>query len=173
MRAPIFHGNVVVSNLPDGFSAVQLAALFDEFGLVLGAEIDRNRRDRGSVILAPEPAVEKAIETLCGQIVAAKKLKVSRAPVPQRRERPASTYNAAPSERPRSSEQIQEAIRKFRGASSDADYTTPQPAAAPVRQVVVEYRKTRRIEIPPRAPLASRSGAAVSADARPLAAIDR
>jgi RNA recognition motif-containing protein len=172
MRAPIFHGNVVVSNLPDGFSAVQLAALFDEFGLVLGAEIDRNRRDRGSVILAPEPAVDKAIETLCGQILAAKKLKVARAPAPQRRERPASTHNAVPAERPRSPEQIQEAIRKFRG-TSDADYTTPLPPAAPARQVVVEYRKTRRIEIPPRAPLASRSAAAVSADARPLAAIDR
>lgn len=171
MRAPIFHGNIVVSNLPDGFSAVQLAALFDEFGLVLGAEIDRNRRDRGSVILAPEPAVDRAIEALSGQILAAKKLKLARAPAPQRRERPASTRNAAPSERPRSPEQIQEAIRKFRETSDPAS-AAPAPAAAPARQVVVEYRKTRRIEIPRRAPLASRSGAAVSADARPLAAID-
>jgi RNA recognition motif-containing protein len=171
MRAPIFHGNIVVSNLPDGFSAVQLAALFDEFGLVLGAEIDRTRRDRGSVILAPEPAVDKAIAMLSGQIIAAKKVKVVRAPAPQRRERPASMHNGAPSERPRSPEQIQEAIRKFRG-SSDPASATPVPPAAPARQVVVEYRKTRRIEIPRRAPLASRSGAAVSADPRPLAAID-
>jgi hypothetical protein len=64
MRAPHFHGNIVVSNLPGEFTASELAALFDDFGLVLGAQMDRTRAGKGSIILAPEPAVARAIEAL-------------------------------------------------------------------------------------------------------------
>ena len=151
MRVPNFHGNVVVSNLPEGFTAVQLAALFDDFGLVLGAEMDRNRVRRGSIILAPEPAVAKAIEALNGQPLAERTLKVARAPVlPKRVPRPPQA--AAPA---RSPERIAEAIRKFRATSDDAAIPAAVPTV-PVRQVVVEYRKTRRFEIPPRAAMAAR-----------------
>jgi hypothetical protein len=53
MRAPHFQGNIVVSNLPGEFTAGELAALFDDFGLVLGAQMDRARAGKGSIILAP------------------------------------------------------------------------------------------------------------------------
>ena len=33
----IFRGNIVVSNLPEAFGDEDLAALFDPYGLVLGA----------------------------------------------------------------------------------------------------------------------------------------
>ena len=161
MRAPNFHGNVVVSNLPEGFNAVQLAALFDDFGLVLGAEMDRNRVGRGSIILAPEPAVVNAIAALNGQILAARKLKVARAPAVVKRPKSASRPPLA-AQAARPPERIAEAIRKFRAQSEETAQTAPLAASvplvppAPQRQVVVEYRKTRRFEIPPRVPMAAR-----------------
>ena len=161
MRAPQFHGNIVVSNLPEGFTAVELASLFDDFGLVLGAEMDRRRARQGSIILAPEPAVAKAIEALHGQTLAERKLKVVRAPAPVRKPKPANAaprpLRPAPSAEPVqpksyvAPDQIVDAIRRFRG---DAE-GTPVAATAP-RQVVVEYRKTRRFEIPPRAAVGAR-----------------
>jgi RNA recognition motif-containing protein len=153
MRAPNFHGNVVISNLPEGFTAVELAALFDDFGLVLGAEMDRNRARQGSIILAPEPAVAKAIEALNGQLLADRALKVVRAPAVPKRAKPAARPSR-PSEPARAPEHIAEAVRRFR-SMPDAAAAAPMPAA-PTRQVVVEYRKTRRFEIPPRAPMAAR-----------------
>src|SRR6202046_2589322 len=93
MGAPHFHGNIVVSNLPEGLTAVELASLFDDFGLVLGAEMDRRRARQGSIMLAPEPAVAKAIDALHGQSLAERKLKVVRAPPPVKKPKPA---NAAP-----------------------------------------------------------------------------
>jgi len=165
MRTPQFHGNIVVSNLPEGFTAVELASLFDDFGLVLGAEMDRRKARQGSIMLAPEPAVAKAIEALHGQTLAERKLKVLRAPPPVKKPKPANAAPrpfrpmavagaaAAPAEpvQPRSyvaPDQLADAIRRFRGAEGEA--AASAPAAAP-RQVVVEYRKTRRFEIPPRA----------------------
>jgi hypothetical protein len=173
MRTPNFHGNVVVSNLPEGFTAVELAALFDDFGLVLGAEMDRSRARQGSLILAPEPAVVKAIEALNGQILAERALKVARAPVLPKRSKPAGAraarppqpIAAAPMEAPRPA--VGDAVHRFRSTLGTASAAhgeaiagepmemAPVPAA-PARQVVVEYRKTRRIEIPPRPPLAAR-----------------
>jgi RNA recognition motif-containing protein len=173
MRAPQFHGNVVVSNLPEGFTAVELASLFDDFGLVLGAEMDRRRARQGSIILAPEPAVAKAIEALHGQTLAERKLKVVRAPAPVKKPKPANaaprTPRPAPAAaapevpreplRPRSyvaPDQIADAIRRFRGDDAPAEAgQSGTPAGAP-RQVVVEYRKTRRIELPPRAAAGAR-----------------
>jgi RNA recognition motif-containing protein len=169
MRAPQFHGNVVVSNLPEGFTAVELASLFDDYGLVLGAEMDRRRARQGSIILAPEPAVAKAIEALHGQTLAERKLKVVRAPAPVKKPKPANAaprparpvpvaVAAAPAEpvQPRAyvaPDQIADAIRRFRGSADGAPVAT---APAAPRQVVVEYRKTRRIEIPPRPAMAAR-----------------
>ena len=101
--------------------------------------------------MAPEPAVAKAIEALNGRSLAERKLKVARAPaLPKRAPRPLQPMAPA-----RSPERIAEAIRKFRAGSPDAANPTPVPAV-PVRQVVVEYRKTRRFEIPPRAAVAAR-----------------
>lgn len=157
MRAPNFHGNIVVSNLPEGFTAVELASLFDDFGLVLGAEMDRNHARKGSLMLAPESAVEKALEALNGRTLADRALKVVRAPAPVKRAKPAARPAAprpAVDTRPaRSSEHVAEAVRRFRASDDESPVAA---SAAPTRQVVVEYRKTRRFELPPRAPIAAR-----------------
>ena len=155
MRAPNFHGNIVVSNLPEGFTAVELAALFDDFGLVLGAEMDRHRARQGSIMLAPEPAVAKAIEALNGQLLAERKLKVARAPAVVKRPKAAARPQPVAASAP-APERIAEAIRRFRTVSSDDAVLAAPQAPAAARPVVVEYRKTRRFEIPPRAPMAAR-----------------
>jgi RNA recognition motif-containing protein len=142
MRIPSFNGNVIVSNLAEGFTAGELAALFDDYGLVLGAVVNRSNADgtlRGMVILAPEPAVDLAITSLNGREVAARKLKVRRAP-------PAAPKPA----KPKSPEQIAEAVRVFRSLPNDQP-VVPLAPPAPVRKVIVEYRSTRRFEIPSRA----------------------
>jgi RNA recognition motif-containing protein len=151
MRAPHFHGNIVVSNLPREFTATELAALFDDFGLVLGAQMDRAKAGKGSIILAPEPAVARAIEALNGQVLAGRTLKIGHAPAPSRRVKSASPPVRAVE--PAGAERIAEAIRRFR-ATSDATPAVVPPT--PTRSVVVEYRKTRRVEIPPRMPMAAR-----------------
>jgi hypothetical protein len=160
MRAPNFHGNIIVSNLPEGFTAVELAGLFDDFGLVLGAEMARNKARQGSLMLAPESAVEKAIEALNGQTLADRALKLVRAPAPVKRAKPARPAFQRPSVAPTASveraapEHVAEAVRRFRALDGDSPATSA--TAAPARQVVVEYRKTRRFELPPRAPIAAR-----------------
>ncbi len=85
MRGAQFKGNIIVTNMPEDFTGATLAALFDEFGLVLGAVIERPhgneaRALRGMVSLAPPSAVEAAIEKLDGQVLGARHLKVRKAP---------------------------------------------------------------------------------------------
>lgn len=106
----IFRGNIVVSNLPEGFGDEDLAALFDPYGLVLGARIDRDHPDpvqarRGVVALAPSDRVEEAVGAVNGQRIDSYKLKVRRLPDPPKptpkpkappRPRPARTEAAAP-----------------------------------------------------------------------------
>ena len=154
MRAPHFHGNIVVSNLPGEFTASELAALFDDFGLVLGAQMDRTRAGKGSIILAPEPAVARAIEALTGQVLAGRTLKIGRAPAPPKRVKVAAPP-VRTTERPSvGPDRIAEAIRRFRAAPDATPAVTHTPV--PTRSVVVEYRKTRRVEIPPRISIAAR-----------------
>ncbi|MEA2753987.1 MAG: recognition motif [Aliidongia sp.] len=150
MRAPNFHGNIVVSNLPGEFTATELAALFDDFGLVLGAQIDRAKAGKGSIILAPEPAVARAIAALNGQVFAGRTLKIAHAPAPPKRVKSAPRPVRAPE--PADADRIAEAIRRFRATSDSPPVVVP----VPTRSVVVEYRKTRRVEIPPRMPMAAR-----------------
>jgi RNA recognition motif-containing protein len=76
-----FKGNITVGNLPESFTDEELAALFDEHGLVLGARIDRDHSDpvqarRGRVALAPASAVERAVKALNNTRVNDCKLKV-------------------------------------------------------------------------------------------------
>jgi RNA recognition motif-containing protein len=105
MRPAPFKGNIIVWNIPDDFTETQLATLFDEHGLVLGAKIDRfpeepGRTARGLVDLAPAKAVEAAIEALDGFRVEARKLKVRKVPDPApqpRKERPAAAVSRSPS----------------------------------------------------------------------------
>lgn len=84
MRAVVFKGNVVVTNLPVDWTAEQLADLFDQYGLVLGAKIerwhDRPGGGQGSIDMAPDTSVDKAIEALNGTVVGGSKITVKRAP---------------------------------------------------------------------------------------------
>lgn len=90
MRAAPFKGNIVVTNMPEDFTGSALAALFDDFGLVIGAVIERPNGDearapRGIVALAPPSAVEAAIQTLDGQVIGSRHLKVRKAPEPPKK----------------------------------------------------------------------------------------
>jgi RNA recognition motif-containing protein len=90
MRAAQFKGNIVVTNMPENFTGAALAALFDDYGLVLGAVIERaqgatERAPRGLVSLAPPSAVETAIQSLDGQVIDSRHLKVRKAPEPKKR----------------------------------------------------------------------------------------
>jgi hypothetical protein len=90
MRAAQFKGNIVVTNMPENFTGAALAALFDDYGLVLGAVIehphgDVERAPRGLVSLAPPSAVETAIQSLDGQVIDSRHLKVRKAPEPKKR----------------------------------------------------------------------------------------
>lgn len=85
MRAAPFRGNIVVTNMPEDFTGAALASLFDDFGLVIGAVIehphgDQTRAPRGLVSLAPPSAVEVAIQSLDGQVLGSRHLKVRKAP---------------------------------------------------------------------------------------------
>ena len=48
MRAAQFKGNIVVTNMPENFTGSALAALFDDYGLVLGAVIEERRGQPGA-----------------------------------------------------------------------------------------------------------------------------
>src|SRR5271168_3162563 len=87
MRPAPFKANIIIWNIPEDFTDGQLAALFDDYGLVVGAKIDRwpnepGRTARGLVDLAPAKAVDTAIEALDGSRIEQHKLKVRRVPEP-------------------------------------------------------------------------------------------
>lgn len=93
MRAAPFRGNIVVTNMPEDFTGAALASLFDDFGLVIGAVIehphgDQTRPPRGLVSLAPPSAVETAIQSLDGQVIGSRHLKVRKAPEAPKRTGP-------------------------------------------------------------------------------------
>jgi len=90
MRMAPFKGNIVVTNMPENFTGSALAALFDDFGLVIGAVIERPNGDearalRGLVSLAPPSAVEAAIQSLDGRVIDSRHLKVRKAPEPKKK----------------------------------------------------------------------------------------
>jgi hypothetical protein len=100
-----FRGNIVVSNLPEGFGDEDLAGLFDTYGLVLGARIDRDHPDpvqarRGVVALAPSDRVEEAVQAMNGHRIDTYKLKVRKLPEPppkpQRKPQAAMRLSAPP-----------------------------------------------------------------------------
>jgi len=132
MRPVPFKGNIIVWNIPADFTEGQLATLFDEHGLVLGAKIDRfpeepGRTARGLIDLAPAKAVDAAIEALDGFRVEAHKLKVRKVPeaAPKpRKERPVVAGAAASRTPLHSPLRVEETVR------------------APVapRRPIVEYR---------------------------------
>jgi RNA recognition motif-containing protein len=164
MRPPVFKGNVIVSNLANHVTAGDLADLFDQFGLVLGAKIDRwHDRPGGSqglVDLAPDTAVDKAIEALNGEVFESQKLTVKRVPKQEPRKPAAKSAPRAASPRaaaPPAAEPAPRVRERLAPATPTFDVPAAPPAApARMRQVVVEYRApTRRVAIPPRSPKAA------------------
>jgi RNA recognition motif-containing protein len=102
MRTAPFRGNIVVTNMPENFTGSALAALFDDFGLVIGAVIERPNGDearalRGLVSLAPPSAVEAAIQSLDGRVIDSRHLKVRKAPEPKKKAPGARSSGAKPS----------------------------------------------------------------------------
>ena len=138
MRAARFKGNIVVTNMPEDFTSSALAALFDDFGLVLGAVIEQPEGDsprppRGLVSLAPPSAVEAAIESLDGKVISARHLKVRKVP-----EKPKKAPGAAKKPAP--------AKRALRVPSSRAAMAAPADDFAPppvvVRRTPIVERRT-------------------------------
>lgn len=142
MRAPRFKGNVIIWNLPPEFTASDVAALFDDYGLVLGATVKRwddapDRGPRGLVDLAPEPAVRRAIEALDGSTVGTRKIKVRRvqeAVKPPASPRPVA--RPAPQTRPVVVERKSSVERKL--------VLADRKLAAERNGPIVEYRTPRR-----------------------------
>jgi RNA recognition motif-containing protein len=103
MRRANFQGNVLVSNLPEEITPAELAALFDDYGLVLGAMIRQIPSNAGQIplgiiALAPEAGADRAIEALHGTLLGTRKLKVQKArPRPKS---PKSPVTAAAIEQP-------------------------------------------------------------------------
>jgi RNA recognition motif-containing protein len=127
MRQDKMRGNVFVANLPDGYTDEQLAAAFDDFGLVLTAYLARDPetsqpKNYGLVDIAPARAAEEAIAALNGKDLGGRKVKV-RAADPDmalNSPRPQRARPAAPRPAPA--------------------YATPTPA----RSFVVEHVPARR-----------------------------
>lgn len=138
MRAAQFKGNIVVTNMPENFTGSALAALFDDFGLVLGAVIehpngDTERAPRGLVSLAPPSAVETAIQSLDGQVIDSRHLKVRKAPEPKKRApgaKPAQARRAPRTDMPRAAAPA---------AAAMADYS---PAPVVVRRAPIVERRS-------------------------------
>ena len=137
MRAAPFKGNIVVTNMPEDFTGAALAALFDDFCLVIGAVIEHPRGDqtrppRGLVALAPPSAVEAAIESLVGKVISARHLKVRKAPEPAKRT--GAKKPAAPKRAARPSE--------ARPTSPAHDFAPAAPAPVVVRRAPIVERRT-------------------------------
>jgi RNA recognition motif-containing protein len=139
MRAAPFKGNIVVTNMPESFTGAALAALFDDFGLVLGAVIehpngDTERAPRGLVSLAPPSAVEAAIKTLDGQVIDSRHLKVRKAPEPKKRApgapKPAQARRPPRTDMPRAA------------APAAASMTDYAPTPAVVRRAPIVERRS-------------------------------
>lgn len=74
-------GNIFVANLPRGFTDEQLAAAFDEFGIVLGAFLARDQatgepKNHGLVNIAPQRAADAAVAAMNGKTLGERKIEV-------------------------------------------------------------------------------------------------
>jgi RNA recognition motif-containing protein len=143
MRPSNFQGNIHIINFPPSTSAAELAELFDDFGLVLGAHIKSipstgGHLRLGIVSLAPDKVADKAIEALQGYQLGGQKLKLKRAVKPVKGEKKAG---AAP-RRPTGDRPAQ-APRPM--SYNSAEHFPAQTPAEPPRKVIVEYRGRRSI----------------------------
>src|SRR3569623_1061678 len=101
MRPSNFQGNIHIINFPSCTSAAELAELFDDFGLVLGAHIKSIPSTGGHLLLgivslAPDTVADKAIEALQGYQLGGQKLKLKRAVQPVKGEKQAGAAPRRP-----------------------------------------------------------------------------
>lgn len=155
MRPSNFQGNIHIINFPLSTTAADLAALFDDYGLVLGAHIKTIQSDGGHlrlgiVAMAPDKAADKAIEALQGHVLGGQKLKLKRAKPPVKGEKKARPPRSV--ERPRlergygldrATERPDSPDRMERALAAAAERFPARPSAAPPRKVIVEYRGRR------------------------------
>jgi hypothetical protein len=144
MRPAQFKGNIVVTNMPENFTGSALAALFDDYGLVLGAVIehphgDTERAPRGLVSLAPPSAVETAIQSLDGQVIDSRHLKVRKAPEPKKRAPGAAKPGARPGAAARRPARGEMPRAPAQAAAAMADYA---PAPVVVRRAPIVERRS-------------------------------
>ncbi|MDB5397130.1 MAG: RNA-binding protein [Rhodospirillales bacterium] len=133
MRPTNFQGNIHIINFPPSTSAAELAELFDDFGLVLGAHIKSipstgGHLRLGIVSLAPDKVADKAIEALQGYQLGGQKLKLKRAKPPVKGEKKQGARR--PTERP---------------MQSSAELFPARMPSEPPRKVIVEYRGRRAL----------------------------
>jgi RNA recognition motif-containing protein len=143
MRPANFQGNIHIINFPSSTSAAELAELFDEFGLVLGAHIKSipstgGHLRLGIVSLAPDKVADKAIEALQGYQMGGQKLKLKRAVKPVKGEKKAG----APAQR-RTLDRPAAPARTINYNS--AEHFPAHAPAEPPRKVIVEYRGRRAL----------------------------
>jgi len=160
MRQVPFKGNLIVTNLPDDMTAPALADLFEEYGIVIGAEIrqipaNSGQATIGVVALAPDGAVEKAISAVDRTLVGKRKIKVGRAKPPAKKQAANKQADAGVRPAVRPAVVAHPAIapdgvpvgapiitpRPFVAEAFDGKITAPRAKTAPT--VVVEYKKRR------------------------------
>jgi len=144
MRSSNFQGNIHVINFPASTSAAELAELFDEFGLVMGAHIKSipstgGHLRLGIVSLAPDKVADKAIEALQGYQLGGQKLKLKRAVPPVKGERKPNAGRPR-ADRPAPSERSERPTLNYNAAER-----FPAQTDAPPRKVIVEYRGRRSL----------------------------
>ena len=151
MRPVPFKGNLIVTNLPDDMTAPKLADLFEEYGIVIGAEIRQIPANAGPatigvVALAPDGAVEKAISAVDKSMIGTRKIKVGRAkPQAPRAKASPKAAAAAPSRPAAAAPKASTPAPTPRPYVAEAyDGKMAAPATKSARPVVVEY-KNRRI----------------------------
>jgi RNA recognition motif-containing protein len=81
MRPPKSPGNLFVANVPKSYSDEQLAEVFDDYGIVIGARIARDpatgeSRGYGWINIAPQTAAEQAIAALDGSDLGGRRIEV-------------------------------------------------------------------------------------------------
>ncbi len=157
MRPSSFQGNVHIINFPAGTAAADLAALFDDFGIVMGAQIKSIPSTGGNlrlgiVSVAPDKAADKAIEALQGYQMGGQKLKLVRPkPQPQPAPKPRQARTERPRPQPQPPIQAQpqsqsRRIEEYHAAQSPAGERYPAMAQMePPRKVIVEYKKNRSL----------------------------
>lgn len=139
MRPSSFQGNIHVINFPVSTTAAELAALFDDYGLVLGAHIKTIASEGGHlrlgiVAMAPDKAADTAIEALQGHVLGGQKLKLKRAKV---QAKPPRKAGPAPRRQERQDRPLE------RPLSLSAERFPARAPSAPPRKVIVEYRGRR------------------------------